>query len=243
MNTQNNKTSPTQISKSRIANTIMIISIITANKFVKLGIIDNAILGGFIGLFSYILCDFVSFVIIQNGKISDWLRKNKTELSNFINNQVANYKNIKWYKSPRYWIIFMIFINLFVTLATNNYHTILGMVIILVPFIPFVIMGYSFSFILLLLYTIFEVCVSISYISYPPLRLTISLLWSSMWVFFSLLSLKIERTKNKIHNIKRRNITAIIFYILLIIFTGISFSTIYPKNSDNINAPTADISN
>lgn len=100
-------------------------------------------------------CDLMSYIKILHHKIK-----------NFVDTQAKKYNSIVWYKQPKYWLLVWAVGIVVLMMIRYSYlrHVdfFVRNLLYLIPFLPFIIRGYAFPFILLLLINpVFELSITV----------------------------------------------------------------------------------
>jgi len=128
--------------------------------------------------------------------------------NSLIEDSVKKYAETKWYKSPRYWIllwgIIATIISGLIQTGNTTIDIIAGTLIICAVFMalsPFIIKGYIFPFVLLILFKIYDMVLTLA--ERPRAAMSI-LIFGAIWIGICITSIRIEVLRNKTQKIKRR---------------------------------------
>ncbi len=188
----------------------------------KLGIFNGFILGGLFGAIGVL----ISYII--KGKF-------KTMISDFV----KNYDTYKWYQHPKYWIllwaIFAVIAGAFIQLSnTDVIFGMLGFLMALFTLTPFIIKGYIFPFILLIIFKSYDMVLTLGQTPHAAWSI---IGFGFIWIGICITCIRIEVLRNKTAPVKKRFwkdllYSLTILFIGLLLTVGISF--IQDKRSSNI---------
>ena len=174
-----------------------------------------------------------------------WLTKLIWTDSPEIEKYAKNYDSIKWYKSPRYWILLwaiaaVIFGSFIMHNHSNADATISAIfsIVVFVSFAPFIIKGYLFPFILLIIYKSVDAAFMIGQNSH--LFLSIFIFWA-IWVGICIACIRIEILRNKIYKVKRRFWKDFLYSItIFIVGLLITITSFFVMDNENISRISTD---
>ena len=162
-----------------------------------------------------------------------WIEESRIEY------YAENYDSLKWYRMPKYWIyLWAILGTLLGTFLFAAKSEIIGVSLVVglmfLPFVPFIIRGYVFPFVLLMLFKAWSI--AMIPLGTPAYAIMPELMLGIVWMGLCITSIRIEIRRYKKFNVKKR-LWRDMFVALGIFAVGFAILTL--AVSQGIVPPTA----